>query len=127
VPPKRVRYLAEIADTVRGYHRRHAFEQARIARERQQRCARRRRRSRARQRPNLRCAAAVEGREARPFAKKLLEMWPDMQKAYAGDEYVVKIRDKEIRTGADVRVAVRHRIRKVALPKFDDTASCCAS
>ena len=25
-------------------------------------------------------------------------MWPDMQKAYAGDEYVVKIRDKEIRT-----------------------------
>src|SRR5206468_1862055 len=35
VPPQRVRYLAEIADTVRGYHR-HANEQARVARERQQ-------------------------------------------------------------------------------------------
>src|SRR5207249_11976005 len=35
VPPARVRYLAEIAETVRGYHG-WAKEQARIARERQQ-------------------------------------------------------------------------------------------
>src|SRR5439155_963896 len=35
VPPSRSRYLAEIADTVRGYHAR-AGEQSRIARERQQ-------------------------------------------------------------------------------------------
>ncbi len=31
-------------------------------------------------------------------ARALLAQWPDMQAAYAGDEYVVKIRDKEIRT-----------------------------
>src|SRR5439155_9517117 len=35
VPPARVRYLAEIAETVRGYHA-WAKEQARIAREREQ-------------------------------------------------------------------------------------------
>ena len=35
VPPQRARYLAEIADTVRGYKKR-AVEQARLARERQQ-------------------------------------------------------------------------------------------
>src|SRR5207302_11190437 len=35
VPPARVRYLAEIAETVRGYHG-WAKEQAKIARERQQ-------------------------------------------------------------------------------------------
>ena len=35
VPPARARYLAEIADAVRGY-KRHASEQSRIARERQQ-------------------------------------------------------------------------------------------
>jgi hypothetical protein len=35
VPPQRVRYLAEIAETVRGY-KQHAADQARIARERQQ-------------------------------------------------------------------------------------------
>ena len=34
VPPERVRYLAEIAETVRDYHR-HVGAQARIARERQ--------------------------------------------------------------------------------------------
>ncbi|WP_363261013.1 hypothetical protein, partial [Rhodoferax sp.] len=31
-------------------------------------------------------------------ALKLLAQWPTMQSAYAGDEYVVKMRDKEIRT-----------------------------
>ena len=36
---------------------------------------------------------AADGR-----ARKLLEMWPAMKAAYAADEYVVKIRDKEIRT-----------------------------
>jgi methylmalonyl-CoA mutase len=34
VPAERVRYLADIADSVRGYHR-HTAEQATIARERQ--------------------------------------------------------------------------------------------
>ena len=35
VPPARVRYLAEIAETVRGYHA-NAIAQSRLARERQQ-------------------------------------------------------------------------------------------
>ncbi len=43
-----------------------------------------------------------------PRAKKLLDMWPQTKAAYAGDEYVVKIRGKEIRTGADHDLAVRH-------------------
>ena len=44
--------------------------------------------------------ALIAERDAKlePRSKKLLEMWPHMQKAYAGDEYVVKIRDKEQRT-----------------------------
>ena len=45
----------------------------------------------------------------------------DMQQAYAGDEYVVKIRDKEIRTALDARRRCRARkIRKVALPRYED-------
>jgi methylmalonyl-CoA mutase len=31
-------------------------------------------------------------------ARKLLDMWPKTVELYAQDEYVVKIRDKEIRT-----------------------------
>lgn len=124
VPGSRVRYLADIADTVRGY-KRHAREQATLAREIQQ----------------LRAAAAMlavgkpdkakaaeaalnlaEQREARqdPRARKLLAMWPDMQRAYAGDEYVVKIRDKEIRTALTHTTLSGTKIRKVALPKYED-------
>jgi len=55
-----------------------------------------------------------------PHAKKLLAMWPDMQKAYAGDEYVVKIRDKEIRTALTHTTLSGNKIRKVALPQYED-------
>ena len=34
--------------------------------------------------------------------KKLLNMWPQMKQAYAGDEYVVKIRRQGNPHGADV-------------------------
>ncbi len=121
VPPQRVRYLAEIADTVRGYHA-HVRTQTRLARERQQ----------------LQGAAAmlaaeckqqvasldtlVADRQSRQdaAAKKLLAQWPDMQKAYAGDEYVVKIRDKEIRTALTYTSLSGTKVRKVALPRFED-------
>ena len=53
-------------------------------------------------------------------------MWPQMQKAYAGDEYVVKIRDKEIRTALTYTSLSGSKIRKVALPRTRTTARCCA-
>ncbi len=53
-------------------------------------------------------------------AKKLLDMWPDMQKAYSGAEYVVKIRDREIRTKLTYTTLSGTEIRKVALPRFED-------
>ncbi|MHB1427536.1 MAG: fused isobutyryl-CoA mutase/GTPase IcmF [Rhodocyclaceae bacterium] len=120
VPGNRVRYLAEIADSVRGYHK-HVDAQVGIARERQ----------------SLRTAKAIfagcqkDGKDfdeliawkdgqLDPKAKKLLEMWPDTVKAYAGDEYVVKIRDKEIRTALTHETLSGTKIRKVVLPKFSD-------
>jgi len=64
----------------------------------------------------------AEAREARfdARAKRLLAMWPQMLKAYAGDEYVVKIRDKEIRTALTYTTLSGNKIRKVALPAFED-------
>ena len=52
--------------------------------------------------------------------RKLLAQWNDMQKAYAGDEYVVKIRDKEIRTALTTVTLSGTKIRKVALPQYED-------
>ena len=43
-----------------------------------------------------------------------------MQRAYAGDEYVVKIRDKEIRTSLVHTTLSGSKIRKVALPRYED-------
>jgi methylmalonyl-CoA mutase len=123
VPPARVRYLADIAETVRGYKRR-AREQASLAREVQQLRASARMLREASPPPDA--AAALEPladeREARldPHARKLLAMWPQMRHAYAGDEYVVKIRDREIRTALTHTTLSGHKIRKVALPSYED-------
>src|SRR5512135_3711785 len=43
-----------------------------------------------------------------------------MRKAYAGDEYVVKIRGKEIRTRLTTTSLSGSKIRKVALPAYED-------
>jgi methylmalonyl-CoA mutase len=124
VPNARVRYLAEIADTVRGYKAR-ARAQAALARAVQQ----------------LRASAAMlqtdkperhraveavndlaDTREARldPQSRSLLATWPDVVKAYAGDEYVMTVRDKELRTALTHTTLSGTRIRKVALPGYED-------
>jgi isobutyryl-CoA mutase len=124
VPGARVRYLADIADTVRGYKRR-AREQARLAREIQQlRASAGMLKVGKPDKPRAAEAALnlAEEREARldADARKLLGMWPQMQRAYAGDEYVVKIRDKELRTALTHTTLSGNKIRKVALPQYED-------
>ena len=135
LPPARNRYLAEIATTVRGY-KQQARAQARLAREIQQlRAASAMLRADAARCPNEAAAAddaaqaaaaaalsLAEQREQRldPAARKLLAQWPAMQQAYAGDEYVVKIRDREIRTALVHTTLSGSKIRKVVLPRYED-------
>jgi methylmalonyl-CoA mutase len=123
VPGPRVRYLAEITDTVRGY-KQHARAQANLAREIQQLTSSQR--MLEVEYPDDNAAANLarmaQDRSARldTHARKLLAQWPDMQKAYAGDEYVVKIRDKELRTALTHTTLSGSKIRKVALPQYED-------
>jgi methylmalonyl-CoA mutase len=124
VPPARVRYLADIAEAVRGY-KANARAQAALAREVQQLRASAAMLGAGKTAHADAAAAALElahGREARldPDAKQLLEQWPAMCQAYAGDEYVVRIRDKEIRTALTHTTLSGTRIRKVALPTWED-------
>ena len=124
VPAERVRYLAEIADTVRDYHQ-HTAEQSRVARERQslktakslfEQCGKA-------DGPQLATFDELidwKDGELTPAAKKLLAMWPKEKELYAADEYVVKIRDKEIRTQLTTESLSGSKIRKVALPAFED-------
>ena len=138
VPPARSRYLAEIADAVRGYHA-WAAKQARIARERQALRLSRQLLKDERKgvaglpesaaKASTTAQSAVEAlgvlaaeRDAQldPRARKLLEMWPQTIAAYSGDEYVVKIRDKEIRTALTTMSLSGTHIPKVALPRYED-------
>lgn len=124
VPPQRTRYLADIADTVRGYKKK-AREQARLAREIQQLRAsaemlRVGKPDKARAAEAADDLALQREQQQDPSARKLLAQWPAMQQAYAGDEYVVKIRDKEIRTKLTTKSLSGTTIRKVSLPTHED-------
>ncbi|MSQ57074.1 MAG: methylmalonyl-CoA mutase [Limnohabitans sp.] len=124
VPAARSRYLAEISDCVRAYKKR-ARSQAQLARETQQ----------------LRAAAAMleidkpgKGKAADAAndlamkrelmldgdARQLLTLWPEMQKSYLGDQLVVRVRDKEIRTQLVTRSLSGTLVRKVSLPSYED-------
>ncbi|MBD8633686.1 cobalamin B12-binding domain-containing protein [Oxalobacteraceae sp. CFBP 8755] len=123
VPPARSRYLAEIADTVRGYHR-HVARQVKLARERQQLGESKRMLLAAGQSPAT--GDALDGLMAERDnamdgeAKNLVAAWPALQAAYAGDDYVTHVRDKEIRTRLVTKTLSGNPIRKVALPRFED-------
>ncbi|HEU5295406.1 MAG TPA: fused isobutyryl-CoA mutase/GTPase IcmF [Burkholderiaceae bacterium] len=124
VPAARTRYLAEIAGTVRGYKAR-ARDLAALAREIQQLRASQRmlleeNAEKHRAREALDALATARETRLAPEAKKLLAMWPEMRKAYSGDEYVVKIRDKEIRTQLVHTTLSGNKIRKVVLPAYED-------
>ncbi|HEV7612882.1 MAG TPA: fused isobutyryl-CoA mutase/GTPase IcmF [Steroidobacteraceae bacterium] len=120
VPPERVRYLAEISEALREFHR-FIGRQARIARERQSLGT-----SKA-----LFAASglglagfdeliAAKNTELDLGAAKLLAQWPKTQELYAQPEYVVKIRDREIRTKLDSESLSGTKIRKVSLPRFEE-------
>src|SRR5205085_2191824 len=53
-------------------------------------------------------------------AKKLVDMWPKTTATYAGDEYVVKIRDQDVHTVLTTTSLSGTKVRKVVLPKFED-------
>ena len=120
VPPQRARYLAEIAETVRGY-KQTAREQAGVARERQQLIESRRMLSESGAEVKE-LDRLIEAREQLldPRARKLLDIWSKVRESYSGDEYVVKIRDREIRTQLKRTTLSGTRIPKVALPGYRD-------
>ncbi|MEV5958260.1 fused isobutyryl-CoA mutase/GTPase IcmF [Streptomyces sp. NPDC051987] len=120
VPASRVRYLAEIAETVRGYH---AETEHLVA------AARRVQRLDA-VRDELVAAGAdsanvesllADARGRVPVAvAEQLRNWPAVVASYSGDEQVVKTRDKETRTALTRESLSGNRIPRVALPAFTD-------
>nr|WP_026341754.1 fused isobutyryl-CoA mutase/GTPase IcmF [Actinomadura atramentaria] len=116
LPPGRVRYLAEIAETVRRYHA--DTERAAAAARRVQRLAE--------VRAELTETAEVDAlldrarRDLRPDDADLLAEWPAVVEAYSGDEQVVRVRDRELRTALTRESLSGTRVPRVALPRLTD-------
>jgi methylmalonyl-CoA mutase len=120
VPPQKQRYLAEIAETVRNYHS-DVARQSRIAREQQQlEAARTLLGEDGGRLQRLDELISERKRQLDPRCRKLLDMWPETQARYAQDEYVVRIRDREIRTPLKHQTLSGLHIPKVCLPKYQD-------
>ncbi len=117
VPSERVRYLAEIADNVRGYRSR-VEQQAQYAREKQQLLESKRMLGESFE--SLDQLIDERNGALNDASRKLLEQWPAVQQSYAGDEYVVKIRDREIRTDLKYQTLSGNSIPKVSLPGYHD-------
>ena len=120
VPPARSRYLAEIAETVRGYHAT-AAEQARLAREAQQLDAAGRLLSECGGDGTPAAKLAAERRGALDHrARRLLETWPSLKAKYERDELISTVRGRETRSALTTTTLSGTRIRKVVPPEFGD-------
>ncbi len=120
VPAGRIRYLAEISDTMRRYHA-HTDDQMKKVRE----C----RALKVSRDLFGACEKPMDGfdevlawkeGEVDPQVKKLLDRWPELAAQYRGDEHVVKIRDREIRTKLTRTSLSGSAIPKVCLPRYED-------
>lgn len=120
VPPQRERYLAEVSGAVRQYHQVIASE-TKLARECQALRIGHSLLTKAGKdcRDHEDLIAQKEG-ELSSSSRKLLAKWPKTVELYERDEYVVKIRDKEIRSSLTTETLSGSLVRKVALPKFED-------
>jgi len=120
VPQNRQRYLAEIAETCRGY-RRFVEEQAGTARELQQLTASRNMLGQAGGRDDT-LDELIEERERQldGEAAALLREWPQLRESYQGEEYVFKVRDREVRARLTSTTLSGTRIPRVVLPKYED-------
>ena len=117
IPPERARYLADIADTVRRYNDK-AEEQSRIAHDLQvvseaQQLAPDAGEGLAQRRQELERRLAPENRES-------LQGWPRKRANYEGDEYVYRVRGKDIAVPTRTESLSHLQVPKVVLPRYRD-------
>ncbi|HYK71970.1 MAG TPA: fused isobutyryl-CoA mutase/GTPase IcmF [Pseudoneobacillus sp.] len=120
IPNDRRYYLREISETVRNYHKK-AEEQVAIARKLFQLEGAI---EAVKSQPEI--ATALEKIKAEteskltPESLKILQSWEQTKAAYAADQFVTRIRDKEIITALKSKSLSGLDIPKVALPKYKD-------
>ncbi|RSD27266.1 fused isobutyryl-CoA mutase/GTPase IcmF [Mesobacillus subterraneus] len=123
IPNDRRYYLREISETVRGYHK-HAAEQAELARRFFQIEgtieAVKERETNSEVLSSLQVLKEEVEKKLTPESKNIIENWETLKEKYSADQFVTKIRDKEIVTELRTKSLSGLSIPKVALPKYKD-------
>lgn len=121
IPPKRVRYLAEIAETISVYDK-WVIEQSALATKLYQLDG------------TLASASALSvvvkeeleklkehlEEQLHPECKKLIQLWPEVLERYKKEFYEFQVRDKVIRQPLTYKSLSGTEISKVILPKYKD-------
>lgn len=120
VPPKRVRYLAEIVDAVRGHHAR-TDELAAAARRRQHLVTARDALVEA-GRPTdvLDDLVAAAEQPLDGETRAAIAGWPDVLRAYSGEEFSFTVRGREVRSALRRTTLSGTSVPRVALPRIAD-------
>ncbi|MBW1608613.1 MAG: methylmalonyl-CoA mutase family protein [Deltaproteobacteria bacterium] len=126
IPPERTRYLAEIADTIRNYHRKTQAQADAVRKVWHLKEA-----AATLSNDNLkgdasevlnRLKAEIAKAEAGlyPETTRLLDDWEEIKETYTKDELVYHVRNREIRVPLYHQSLSRTAIPKIVLPKFKD-------
>ncbi len=125
IPPERTRYLSEISENNRQYDR-WVDRQCEIARqlfglkqsieviEKSEQA------DKEAVLESLRKTYADLELDLDGQAKRIIDGWEEKKTAYAADEFVYKVRDREIRVPTFTKSLSHSRIPRVALPRFKD-------
>lgn len=121
IPNDRRYYLREISETIRNYHK-HAEQQALLATKWYQLEGTKALLSESETALTASIDSLLEGvqNELTAESKRILKNWNALKEAYAGDELITKVRNKEIKTILRTESLSGLKIPKVALPNFKD-------
>jgi len=125
IPPKRVRYLAEISDSIRNYNQ-WVNRQSDIARKlfgvkqtidtvKDQSIDEKETVITALENTYKEVELDLEGQ-----AKRIIDNWATKKAAYEADEYIYKVRNKEIKVPTFTTSLSHSRIPRVVLPRYKD-------
>ncbi|MBW2659542.1 MAG: methylmalonyl-CoA mutase family protein [Deltaproteobacteria bacterium] len=127
IPSERIRYLAEISSTVRGYHQKTALQAKAVQKNNhlEQSLEYLQQKSDP-VNDSLLLVLKSEASEASQSLDKntvdILRNWQEMKQAYSGEDYVYTVRGREIRVPLYTESLSHSKIPKISLPKFSDPA-----
>lgn len=123
IPNEQRYYLREVSEAVRGYHKK-AEEQADLARKLFQlegaMIAVKEQEGNEEVIASLEAIKSAAEEKLTAETKNILAGWEDLKDKYSGEQFVTKIRDKEIATVLKTKSLSGLSIPKVALPKYKD-------